>query len=150
MKKIKILIFIISLLMLTACSKNKNESYVSKSREVDSVFDKINVPNRSEREKLNKEIEEETDKESEAEDESADETEEESIDETETEIDEDAETKTTLRALNMRQQPVGDAEIIMEIEEDETVIILEEDAGYGWTKIEYDGEEGFVDGSLLN
>lgn len=146
MKKIKILIFIISLLMLTACSKNKNESYVSKSREVDSVFDKINVPNRSEREKLNKETEEE----SEAEDESADETEEESIDETETEIDEDAETKTTLRNLNMRTEPVGDAEIIMEIEEGETVVILEEDAGYGWTKIKYDGEEGFVDGSLLN
>ena len=57
MKKIKILIFIISLLMLTACSKNKNESYVSKSREVDSEFDKINVSNRSEREKLNKETE---------------------------------------------------------------------------------------------
>lgn len=124
MKKIKILIFIISLLMLTACSKNKNESYVSKSREVDSVFDKINVSNRSEREKLNKE--------------------------TETEIDEDVETKTTLINLNMRTEPVGDAEIIMEIEEDETVIILEEDAGYGWTKIKYDGEEGFVDGSLLN
>lgn len=122
MKKIKILIFIISLLMLTACSKNKNESYVSKSREVDSVFDKINVSNRSEREKLNKE----------------------------TEIDEDVETKTTLINLNMRTEPVGDAEIIMEIEEDETVIILEEDAGYGWTKIKYDGEEGFVDGSLLN
>lgn len=121
MKKIKILIFIISLLMLTACSKNKNESYVSKSREVDSVFDKINVSNRSEREKLNKE----------------------------TEIDEDVETKTTLINLNMRTEPVGDAEIIMEIEEDETVIILEEDAGYGWTKIKYDGEEGFVDGGLL-
>lgn len=146
MKKIKILIFIISLLMLTACSKNKNESYVSKSREVDSVFDKINVSNRSEREKLNKE----TDKESEAEDETDNETEEESIDETETEIDEDVETKTTLINLNMRTEPVGDAEIIMEIEEDETVIILEEDAGYGWTKIKYDGEEGFVDGSLLN
>src|SRR5574344_2234267 len=122
MKKIKILIFIISLLMLTACSKNKNESYETKNREVDSVFDKINVSNRSEREKLNKE----------------------------TEIDEDVETKTTLINLNMRTEPVGDAEIIMEIEEDETVIILEEDAGYGWTKIEYDGEEGFVDGSLLN
>ena len=82
------------------------------------------MSNRSEREKLNKE--------------------------TETEIDEDVETKTTLINLNMRTEPVGDAEIIMEIEEDETVIILEEDAGYGWTKIKYDGEEGFVDGSLLN
>ena len=108
--------------MLTACSKNNNEWYVSKSREVDSVFDKINVPYTSEIEKLDKE----------------------------TEIDEDVETKTTLINLNMRTEPVGDAEIIMEIEEDETVIILEEDAGYGWTKIKYDGEEGFVDGSLLN
>ena len=132
MKKIKILIFIISLLMLTACSKNKNESYVSKSREVDSVFDKINVPNRSEREKLNKEIEEE------------------SIDETETEIDEDVETKTTLINLNMRTEPIVDAEIIIVIDKGEKVIILEEDAGFGWTKIKYDGEEGFVDGSLLN
>ena len=145
MKKIKILIFIISLLMLTACSKNKNESYVSKSREVDSVFDKINVSNRSEREKLNKE----TDKESEAEDETDNETEEESIDETETEIDEDAETKTTLINLNMRTEPIVDAEIIIVIDEGEKVIILEEDAGFGWTKIEYEGNEGFVDGSLL-
>lgn len=131
MKKIKILIFIISLLMLTACSKNKNESYVSKSREVDSVFDKINVSNRSEREKLNKEIEEE------------------SIDETETEIDEDVETKTTLINLNMRTEPVVDAEVILVIKKGEKVIILEEDAGFGWTKIEYEGNEGFVDGSLL-
>lgn len=122
MKKIKILIFIISLLMLTACSKNKNESYVSKSREVDSVFDKINVSNRSEREKLNKE----------------------------TEIDEDVETKTTLINLNMRTEPVVNAEVILVIKKGEKVIILEEDAGYGWTKIKYDGEEGFVDGSLLN
>ena len=121
MKKIKILIFIISLLMLTACSKNKNESYVSKSREVDSVFDKINVSNRSEREKLNKE----------------------------TEIDEDVETKTTLINLNMRTEPVVNAEVILVIKKGEKVIILEEDAGYGWTKVEYDGKEGFVDGGLL-
>src|SRR5574344_1699908 len=111
MKKIKILIFIISLLMLTACSKNKNESYVSKSREVDSVFDKINVSNRSEREKLNKE----------------------------TEIDEDVETKTTLSNVNLRTKPIVDAELIIVINEGEKVIILEEDAGFGWTKIEYEG-----------
>ena len=146
MKRLKLLVFIILIFTLSACSKNKVESYETKNRKVDSVFDKIDVPNKAEREKLNKE----TDKESEAEDETDNETEEESIDETETEIDEDVETKTTLRNLNMRTEPVGDAEIIMEIEEDETVIILEEDAGYGWTKIKYDGEEGFVDGSLLN
>lgn len=144
MKPKKIILLIILSLSLTACNKEV-ENYEPKEKKVDSVFDNIKVPSKDERETNTETV----DKNSNVHTQDAEATRE--TDESDQE--QSSETKDlvmrTNTDVNFRTEPSLDADIITVIPEDSEVIIVEEDAGFGWTKIKYEGRQGYVDRSLL-
>lgn len=144
MKPKKIILLIILSLSLTACNKEV-ENYEPKEKKVDSVFDNIKVTSKDERETNTETV----DKSSNVHTQDADATRE--TDESDQE--QSSETKDlvmrTNTDVNFRTEPSLDADIITVIPEDSEVIIVEEDAGFGWTKIKYEDRQGYVDRSLL-
>lgn len=144
MKPKKIILLIILSLSLTACNKEV-ENYEPKEKKVDSVFDNIKVPSKDERETNTETV----DKSSNVHTQDAEATRE--TDESNEE--QSSETKDlvmkTNTDVNFRTEPSLDADIITVIPEDSEVIIVEEDAGFGWAKIKYEDGQGYVDRSLL-
>ncbi len=136
-------------ILLSSCSvlEREEEVYESKSREVKSVFDDINVPNKEERERLA------------IEDEKLEEEETPSINQnyptdnqtTDDQVEEDRQRSTTTD-LNLRSQmKLNNKNVLMTIPEGRSVELLEDNLGNDqtWSRILYDGQEGYVKSEYL-
>ena len=136
-------------ILLSSCSvlEREEEVYESKSREVKSVFDDINVPNKEERERVA------------IEDEKLEEEETSSIKQdyptdnqtTDDQVEEDRQRSTTTD-LNLRSQmKLNNKNVLMTIPEGRSVELLEDNLGNDqtWSRILYDGQEGYVKSEYL-
>lgn len=130
MKKKKIILLFFLLLTLVACKKVE-ENYQVKKKDVDSVFDKIDVPNKLEREAVRGE----------------------------TILETDVETNTikrnikkTIGNIYFRKSPeIINDNVISIVKEGDVVEIIEttEKLPGTWVKVIYKNQEGYMDGKFL-
>ena len=152
----KILLPIFALLVLASCNKEV-ETYEKKDVKVDSVFD--NIKKESEEEKKEEAKEEEN-----KEEEKANENKEENQPETNTNNNNEnnnennnnqnqgGQTRQTTVLVNMRETPTADAEnFILSVPQGREVEFIEEvyQGDISWSKVRYQGSEGFIRSDLL-
>lgn len=170
MKSKSLIVLVYICLLLSSCSvlEREDEIYESKSREVDSVFDGINVPNKEERERLA--LENETDNNVTAtNDEVANEAKPNKVFEDEDEDtptnqddpnynqttdnqDQEDTERSTSTYLNLRSEMIlNKRNVLITIPEGRSVELLEDNLGddQTWSRILYDGQEGYVKSEYL-
>lgn len=135
-KNIILVLLICSLTIFTSCGKNAEENpYVSKEREVDSIFDHIKLPAPEEREKID------------IEDNDTNQNDEEDNSDNELELV----TRKVRSNVNLRTEPSTESDIIIVVPGGSEIEILSENQGDtgDWTKIRFENNEGYISNNFL-
>ncbi len=156
------ILFVLALVLLTSCKQEAEEPYISKAKDIETVFDNISVPPKAERESgstsngeeavgeessMTNDNDESTDDSSSLNDEEISFTDADEEEESDFAVD----MKITTANVRFRMGPSSDYEYTETIPGGTEVEVLEEGLGSdgSWVRILYQGIEGFVSSELI-